>query len=222
MAIAAAAYGGFELVKGTTGNFGEDAATAAREGSAAQQEELDRAIAELRAGNTGAQQSLDPYAQAGQGALDMQQALLGTLGPEAQQQAFAQIENSPMFQGLLQQGETSLLQNASATGNIRGGNTQVALAQFRPQLLNQLIAQQYAGLAGLSGQGQSAASKQAGFAQQTGANVASVFGDRGAARAGGIIGETQNRLAGRQQAVQMGTDLVGTGAKLGISAAGLV
>lgn len=93
------------------------------------------------------------FQEAGLGSLEAQQALLGLLGPEAQQAAIAQLESSPMFQSMMAQGERAILQNAAATGGVRGGNTQAALAQFRPQLLSSLISQQYERLGGLTGLG---------------------------------------------------------------------
>ncbi|WP_221175245.1 hypothetical protein, partial [Staphylococcus aureus] len=75
----------------------------------------------------------------------------------AQQTAIGNINNSAEMQTYLQQGENAILQNASATGGLRGGNTQAALAQFRPQLLNQLINQRYQNYAGLTALGQNAA-----------------------------------------------------------------
>lgn len=90
---------------------------------------------------------------AGLGSLEAQQALLGLLGPEAQQAAINQLQASPQYQSMLAQGEQSILANAAATGGVRGGNTQAMLAQFRPQLLSSLINQQYERLGGLTGLG---------------------------------------------------------------------
>lgn len=115
------------------------------------------------AGNRAAQQTLDPYTQAGAESLEQMQALMGLGGPEAQAAAYQQIENSPGFMSAVQQGENAMLQNASATGGLRGGNTQGALAQFRPQMLNQAIGQQMQSLGGLAGMGQNAASQIAGL-----------------------------------------------------------
>lgn len=107
------------------------------------------------------QESLGGYAGAGQDALNAQLALTGALGPDAQREAVAALESSPMFQSLAAQGEQAILQNASATGGLRGGNTQGALAQFRPQLLNQTIQERFANLGGISNLGL-AASQQLG------------------------------------------------------------
>jgi hypothetical protein len=143
---------------------------------------------------------LQPYAQAGVGSLQQQQALLGLLGPEAQQQAIAQIEQGGGFQAQVRQGEEALLQRASATGGLRGGNIQAALAQFRPQMLQQEIEAQYGRLGGMTalGQtttqniaqlGQASAAGQATAGLQTGANIANLFGQQGAARAGARLAE---------------------------------
>ncbi len=58
-----------------------------------------------------------------------------TTGMEAQQGAISGLEGSPIFQALARQGEDAILQNASATGGLRGGNVQGALGQFRPAAL---------------------------------------------------------------------------------------
>ena len=134
----------------------------------------------------GQNQNLNNFAQAGQEGLSMQRALSGGMGPDAQKAAIAQIEQGPQMQAMIQQGENAMLQNASATGGLRGGNTQAALAQFRPQMLNQLVNQQY-GRAGdmaqmggnyssqMSGQGANLAQYLAG----AGGNVASQFAQGG-------------------------------------------
>ncbi|MGL4649826.1 MAG: hypothetical protein ACRC1H_10490, partial [Caldilineaceae bacterium] len=102
-------------------------------------------------------QLMQPYVGAGVTALDAQQALIGQKGPEAQKLAIAALEQSPEFTSNVRQGEEAILANASATGGLRGGNVQAALAKFRPQVLSELINQQFSRLSGLSQQGQNAA-----------------------------------------------------------------
>jgi hypothetical protein len=131
---------------------------------------------------------LAPYREAGLPALQQQQAFLGLAGQPAQQAAIQGIEQSPQLAALMQQGENAILQNASATGGLRGGNVQAALGQFRPQLLNQLLEQQYTRLGGLSTLGQSSAAGQAEAGLQTGTNIANLLGQQGSALAGGIMG----------------------------------
>jgi hypothetical protein len=143
---------------------------------------------------------LSPYTQAGAGALTAQQALAGLGGPEAERAAIARISGGETYKALAQQGEEALLQRASATGGLRGGNIQAALGQFRPQLLSSLIEQQYGRLGGLTNTGQASAARQAAFGQQTGANVSNLIGQRGSAQAGGILGEQSALTGGITQA----------------------
>lgn len=137
------------------------------------------------------QELLKPYVQAGTPALQAQQNLIGLGGAGAQRQAIAGIQNSPMFAALAQQGEQGMLQNASATGGLRGGNLQGALAQFRPQMLNSLIDQQYNRLGGLTSLGQNAAAGVGNAGMQTGDNVANLIGQQGAASAGAQLARGQ-------------------------------
>lgn len=141
---------------------------------------------------------LSPYVSAGTGAIGQQQALLGLSGPTAQKAAISSIEQSPYFKSQTKQGEMGILQNASATGGLRGGNVQGALAQFRPALLNQLIQQQYGQLGGLSQLGQASAAQQAAAGQQTGSDIANLYGQQGAAIAGGQLAQAgiQSQLIG--------------------------
>ena len=187
-AIATAVIGG-SIITGVGGYLAQK--SAAEEASGAQRSASEAAIAEQRRQQAESERLLAPYMQAGQGALGQQQALLGLAGPEAQRAAISQLEQSPQFQAMVQQGETGILQNASATGGLRGGNTQAALAQFRPAMLSQLIQQQMAQLGGLSGMGQQAAGGVAGFGQQGAANIGAQLGAMGQAQAGAALAQGQ-------------------------------
>ena len=134
------------------------------------------------------QELLAPYVQAGQPALQAQQALVGLGGAEAQQEAVSQLEASPLFQALARQGEEAMLQQASATGGLRGGNLQAALAQFRPQMLAQAIEEQYGRLGGLTALGQQSAAGVGSAGMQSAGQIAGLLGQQGAARAGGTLG----------------------------------
>jgi hypothetical protein len=107
-------------------------------------------VDETRAAREEMRTLLQPYVAAGGPALQAQMSALGLAGPEAQQEYVTQQEQSPIFQALAGQGEEAILQNASATGGLRGGNVQGALAQFRPALLNQFLEQQYGRLGGMT------------------------------------------------------------------------
>lgn len=137
-----------------------------------------------------------PFIQGGTQAFGAQGALAGLGGADAQTGAINSLV-TPEYQALAAQGEDALLQNASATGGLRGGNTQAALAQFRPAMLQQLIQQQFSNLGSLSGQGLDALGGAANT-QVAGNNqqaqiaelIAGLFGDQGAAKAGGILGKS--------------------------------
>jgi hypothetical protein len=156
------------------------------------------AIEEQRLAREELRTLLNPYIEAGGSALQGQMAALGLAGPEAQQEYVSQQEQSPIFQALKRQQEEALLQNVSATGGLRGGNVQGALAQFRPALLNQFLDQQYGRLGGISEQGQQSAT-QAGTAgmltaNQIGGNLTNIgtgMKDIGASRAGSALAQGQ-------------------------------
>jgi hypothetical protein len=142
------------------------------------------------------------YAEAGPKAFEQQQALAGVLGPERQAAAIAEIEQGGGFQARVRSGEEALLQRASATGGLRGGNIQAALAQFRPQMLEQEIERQYGRLGGFSDIGRETQANllkigqasAAGVGAQgitTGTNVANLLAQQGAAQAGGEIGQAK-------------------------------
>ena len=159
------------IAGGSTILGGAVQARGARKAGDAQSQAAEMGVEEQRAARLATEKLMAPYVQAGTGSLQGQQALLGLLGPEAQQQAYSGIELSPIFQSMVQQGEAGILANASATGGLRGGNIQAALGQFRPQMLQSMIQNQYQNLAGLTSLGQAAAAGQAGYGQQTASNI---------------------------------------------------
>ena len=132
---------------------------------------------------------MSPYVAAGLPALKGQLELVGLQGPEAEQAAIDRITGGSLFKELSSQGEEAILQRASATGGLRGGNVQSALAQFRPQLLNQLIEQQYNQLGGLTRIGQSSAAGQAAQGMTSASNLANLFANQAAATAGGQLAQ---------------------------------
>jgi len=174
------------------GIMANKAQKSAAEGAAnAQTEASQMGIDEQRRQFNAIQKLLAPYIQAGTGALGAQQDLLGLGGAADQQKAIDALQNSPQFSSLVQQGENSLLQNASATGGLRGGNIQEALAKFRPALLSGLIDQQYSRLGGLSQMGQSSAAMQGTAGMQTGSNISNLYGQIGSAQAGQALASGQ-------------------------------
>lgn len=182
-ALAGIAVGGATLVSGyMQGEAAQDAA--AIQGAASE-----AGIQEQRRQFDKVQELLKPYTEAGVPALQAQQAFLGLRGPEAERAAIERISGGETFQALQRQGEEALLQRASATGGLRGGNIQGALAQFRPALLSSLIDQQYGRLGGLTTLGQNAAAGTGAAAQTMGTNVTNLLGQQGAAAAGAEIAQ---------------------------------
>lgn len=162
-------------------------AGAAKKSAGAQTAAAQAGIDEQRRQFDAIQALLKPFVETGTTALSRQSALMGLGGAEAQTAAIRALEQGPEFQSLVQQGESAIMQSAAATGGLRGGNIQAALAQFRPQILSGLIEQQYSRLGGLATAGQNAAGNLGTFGQTTGANVSNLMAQQGAARAGSAL-----------------------------------
>ena len=163
--------------------------SAASKAGKAQVQAADAAAEEQRAAREEMRTLLNPYVSAGTPALQAQMASLGLSGPEAQQAYVTQQEQSPFFQSMVQQGENAILQNASATGGLRGGNVQGALAQFRPALLNQFLDQQYGRLSGLTTLGQQSAAGVGSAGMTSATNIGQAYTQAGQARAGSALGQ---------------------------------
>jgi hypothetical protein len=164
---------------------------AAGKAADAQVQSSEAGIAEERRQFDAVQKLLAPYVESGKLAVGGQADILGLNGPGEQGAAIRAIEASPQFSYLTKSGENAILQNASATGGLRGGNTQAALAQFRPQLLSQLIEQQYGRLGQVAGLGQASAAGQAAAAQNTGNSIVDLLAQQGQARAGSALAQGQ-------------------------------
>lgn len=167
------------------------ASKASKSAATATTQANDKAIAEQRRQFDQTQALLQPWIAAGSPALKAQMDFLGLNGAPAQQAAVSAQEQSPFFQSLVARGEDAILQNASATGGLRGGNVQGALSQFRPELLNSFITQQYNRLGGIAALGQNAAAGVGNLGQATANNVSGLLQSNGAAQAGGILGAAQ-------------------------------
>ena len=183
--VTALVVGGTQVVGGIMqADAAEDAANI-QAGAAGQ------GISEQRRQFDALQALLKPYTEAGLPALEQQQAFLGLRGQDAERAAIERIQGGVGFQEAVRQGEEALLQRASATGGLRGGNVQAALAQFRPALLNQAIEQQYSRLGGMTTLGQQSAAGVGAAGMETGTNIANLLGQQGAALAGGELGQAK-------------------------------
>jgi hypothetical protein len=184
-ALAGIAIGGAGIA---TGIYSANKSADAANNAAQIQSQSDQAgIAQQQQQFDAIQKLLSPYVTAGTGALGAQQDLLGLNGTGAQQTAISGIQSSPQFTALQQSGQNAILANASATGGLRGGNAQSALGQFTPQLLAQMIQQQYSNLGGLTSIGQNAAAGVGNAGMSTSNQITSLLGQQGSALAGGAL-----------------------------------
>ena len=136
---------------------------------------------------------LMPFIEQGQFGMEGRQDILGQLQNWGDT-GLQRVRQNPLTQGLLRSAEEAVLANASATGGLRGGNVQSALARTRTGLLSNLENQQYGRTAGLYdaynnivGQGQGAASALAGFGANNANQIAALMEQQGAAQAGGDL-----------------------------------
>lgn len=92
--------------------------------------------------------------------------LAGVNGDPAQATALDRIRSSPFFQSLYRTGEEAVLANASATGGLRGGNTQRSLYNLGEDTFATAIDRELAMLSSGMGIGLNATSTGAGLGAQ--------------------------------------------------------
>lgn len=142
--------------------------------------------------------NVQPFVNTGNEGLQAQRNLIGLGGYDMQDQAINQLLNSAQYNQLNRAGQDAILQNASATGGLRGGNTQAALAKFSPQLLQQLFQQQFNNLGGLTSMGANALSLDSNARMNAAQNIGNLYIGQGNAQAQGLgqIGNINSGLAG--------------------------
>lgn len=161
-------------------------AKAAKSASQTQAAAYRQAAEEARGAYADIADLLQPYADVGEPALQQMMAASGLSGPQAQQAYISGVQAGPEFQALVRQGEESILQRAAATGGVRGGNVQGALAQYRPQVLSQLLQQQYSRLGGLADIGRQTTAAIGQARENEATRIANALIGAGSATAGGI------------------------------------
>jgi len=125
--------------------------------------------------------------------------------PEMQQQFYQDAQQSPTFDYLTGLGEESLMRNAAATGGLRGGGTQAALANIQPQIAQQLVNQRLRGLAGFAN------------TPINSGQIANQYGQMGATQAAGTQAAAQARQSGIGQGLGLITGGLGLAGNLGWS-----
>ena len=209
--------------------------SAAKKASQAQVQSSEQAIAEQRRQFDAIVELMKPYVDFGGEAIERmagyadpglesfgaQLALTGLQGPEAEREAIDRIRNSEQFKTYQELGEEAILNRAAVTGGLRGGRVQGALAEFSPALLQDLIAERYSRLGGITSLGystedtlarlgQASAAQQGAFGQQSANAVSGILGDIGASKAGYALARGQAQSAIPQ------TIMSGVGTGLGL------
>jgi len=160
-------------------------------------------IEEIRKQFDIAQTNVDPFIQAGQGALpDVQEgATIEGLG-----ERLNRIFSGEAFGGLIEQRERAGTNLAAAGGNLRSGKGILDAANI-PTELGLMLEQILSGRSQqLAGQGLQGGLELGSLGQQAGANVANLFSQTGTARSSGIITDAQAKSA----AIGQGLEVAGT------------
>jgi hypothetical protein len=131
-----------------------------------------------------------PWLTAGTAALGQQGDILGLNGADKSAAALAALKDSPIYASLIRSGDEGVLQNASATGGLRGGNLQRGLADFHADTFAQLIQRQLENLSGVSGAGLTAGADLGQLGANKSNALAGLFGQQGAAQAGSTLAQS--------------------------------
>jgi len=131
---------------------------------------------------------LNPYATPGAQSLQLQAALAGSLGQPAQQQAYANFQESPGQQYLREQSERALLRNSAALGGLGGGNVRQELSRQAIGLAAQDFENSFNRLGSITQTGLTAASNQGALRGQEASIIGQLRGQEA-----GIAGDLEGR-----------------------------
>lgn len=141
------------------------------QGNTAARADINAGLADLNARIASGASALEPFVNRGGQAFDLQMALSGALGPDAQRTAFANYNDSPGQDFLRQRGEQAVLRNASAVGGLGGSRVLQELQRQGVGLAQQDFSNQFDRLGQLSGMGLNSAGMKANMIM-SGANIA--------------------------------------------------
>ena len=177
-----------DILGGIGGLFGGGKAKkASRKAEAAQLEYLNRALAQQQSQFDVTRGDYAPALSLLAPSIDGLRNLTGLNGDEAFQAGLDDIRAGPLYQNLYRSGEEALLQNASATGGMRGGNMQTGLANFGADTLQQALLQQLSQYGGLAGLGMGATDSISNFGAMNSQNASNLLSNMGQVRAGGLL-----------------------------------
>lgn len=157
--------------------------------AAAQVDYLGRGIGAENAQYDQSRSDFMPWMNFGQSALGQLGDLLGMNGNDATAKAIAALKQSPIFTSLFNTGQEAVLQNASATGGLRGGNAERSLYELGNNTLAQVMQQQIANLFGASGEGLGATGSVATLGANKADMLAKLFSGQGDALASKYLGK---------------------------------
>lgn len=140
---------------------------------------------------------------AGQEAFDEQAALLGALGPEAQERAIMGIPVSEAQRFAEQQQQTGLRRQAAARGELGGGATLAGLQQLGGQQQAGRISGRLQALDPLSQIARTTASTISGLQEAGGTRQAQLLAGRGPQEASILLGAAAPITAARQTAAEL-------------------
>jgi len=192
---------------GLTDIFTGGAKKAANSATAAAMQGLERSIQENRAAYGDVEKLYSPYSEAGLAGFQDYLRAIGQGTPEEEAAFLESIQTSPGYQAAYGAGNRNVLQNAAATGGLRGGNTQNALAEFGSGLFGQYYNQKLGQLQGLGEMGFGAAQGLGQARTGTAGNIAGLYNQQGQTQAQGILAAQ----AARQQAMSNFGGLAGAG-----------
>lgn len=169
VAVGGASLVGSWISSNASSNAADAQIDATEQGIAAQQEMYDQSLALQQ-----------PYIDAGTEALAGMEALTDTT---QRAEILNSYYDSDEYSALESQQTEQSLRNAAATGGVRGGNTQAALANISTDLGSSYLTNQYNNLSGIASLGTSATSQAASSANSLGTAQNTAYQTAGTATA---------------------------------------
>ena len=155
--------------------------------------------------------NLAPWLISGQLANAQQGNLVGLNGGAQQQAAIDQLKASPLYTSLFNNGQNAILANASATGGLRGGNTERSLYGLGNDTLAQLIQSQLGNLGGISALGAQTGTGLGALGAANTSSIQSLLGSIGANNAAGTLANAGTQAAGNTNVSSILGGLFGQG-----------
>lgn len=169
---------------------------AEKKAAKAQQEGITAGIEEQRRQFDVTQKQFAPTLERGDIAGEKLGEFLGLRGPEAEEAAISGFRESPGQAFLRKRQERSLLRNEAAIGGLGGGNVRTALQEQAFGIASTQLGERKDRLAQVAGAGTGALGQVSALGANVSGNIASQLGQRGQAKAGGILGRASGIRGG--------------------------